>query len=537
MDQVARPKLSPYRPQQGQAQQAPTSLLREDGVSPLLPVKLLSLDTQFADSNQSLALQGAETEGPAQNARQSADPGKGTIQTTRQILSGKIQSLGKDGVVRLQTSLGIVRLQLQLATPHASTIAKLNSGSVVSLLFQQAPSPTQRQFFLQNPIRFLEGQSNFLLQPPPENPKKKRKETNRIEAASFSTGRERIQGILINNHDGQTAVLPPVQSPVKKRAQTRRKGQTAGRAQPSATAGNRQQHTLQPGSRLLFQLADYRNPQSDTFLQDQGNIVEAEVIGPLHSGTLLQSDLGDVFIPKSLDLPKGEALLLQLLRLSPPLSQTTQGQASAFEVFSQDLLQAQARLAAYGQKAAIPQSLPTTGANLSQGLLFFLSILQGSSVAQDSWQGSPLLRALQSLGQDTLFSRLSDLGALSRALPEASTGEWRLYSLPLWLDNKAEEVRFYIKGQPDHDNDRKEKITRFKIELLFSRDGEMQFDGFVKEKKFDLVLRSGRRLDEGLERSLKSIFYESLGALGFRGEITFQPYSQWSSPLLKPANP
>ena len=92
------------------------------------------------------------------------------------------------------------------------------------------------------------------------------------------------------------------------------------------------------------------------------------------------------------------------------------------------------------------------------------------------------------------------------------------------LDGPAvRPVRLYLKRRSDGDGRRSdsEDKARFILEFEMSRFGTMQLDGFIRQRRFDLALRSRAPLAPALRAEVRRIFHDRIAAAGFTGEIDF----------------
>src|SRR3546814_5387695 len=86
---------------------------------------------------------------------------------------------------------------------------------------------------------------------------------------------------------------------------------------------------------------------------------------------------------------------------------------------------------------------------------------------------------------------------------ETPAGEWRFVNLPLWSEEGLRELRCFFRHQQSgggHGGDG-DKATRFVLELELQHHGELQLDGLVRGRFFDLMLRSRRPLSAVVRRS------------------------------------
>lgn len=178
---------------------------------------------------------------------------------------------------------------------------------------------------------------------------------------------------------------------------------------------------------------------------------------------------------------------------------------------------------------AIRHSLPTPTQHLVPTALFFLAALRTGSV--DNWLGGNTLKALQAAGKKELADRLGgDFGKISSQSREALADDWRSISIPLMHDDQISQMQLYIRRQHDQDSGGKDgdkkPATRFLLNLQLSRMGEMQLDGFVQKKHFDVILRSEDKLPFDMRQELMKRFALGLEQVNMQGGISFQTRRQ-----------
>jgi hypothetical protein len=176
-------------------------------------------------------------------------------------------------------------------------------------------------------------------------------------------------------------------------------------------------------------------------------------------------------------------------------------------------------------------AIPQSGPRLASGLLFFLSALSGGDV--NRWIGNQASQALKSAGRDFLLSRLGqDFGQLGR-LADNHGGDWRLFFIPLHDGDQLRQLRLFLRhGLQDREGDGRqndEDLTRFVVEIEMSRLGDLQLDGLVREKRFDLILRSRAPLPDIMRREITQIFHEANEVTGYFGNIGFQSSLNWKA--------
>lgn len=169
------------------------------------------------------------------------------------------------------------------------------------------------------------------------------------------------------------------------------------------------------------------------------------------------------------------------------------------------------------------------GSRLASGLIFFLAALNGGDMGR--WLGGQAIQTLKNAGRDNLLARLSqDFGQLSRHVESGGT-DWRLFLIPLHDGSQVQQIRFFERhrshGRGTGDDQQDSESTRFILEIELSRLGDMQIDGLVRGKRFDLMLRTHRPLPGTMRHDITAIFDEANEAAGFAGNIGFQASRDW----------
>ena len=164
-------------------------------------------------------------------------------------------------------------------------------------------------------------------------------------------------------------------------------------------------------------------------------------------------------------------------------------------------------------------------------MLFFLAALRSGDLG--AWLSGAAAQALERAGRGDLVSRLKqDFARMSRLAAEPPPGEWRGFLVPVLDGGALSQVRIFVR-RPEADEDgggpsSGARTTRFVVEVAFSRLGELQLDGLIQGRRFDLILRSRAPLADALRRDIAEI-YEAAGAVtGYRGQLVFQASADWT---------
>ncbi|MCH8036365.1 MAG: hypothetical protein IIC53_04485, partial [Proteobacteria bacterium] len=249
-----------------------------------------------------------------------------------------------------------------------------------------------------------------------------------------------------------------------------------------------------------------------------------EIQAPLPIGSRLTLALPAEALPQPAGASPAPAALGTLAHTWPALDET---------------LQTLREIGAPGAGAAATEMVPRPGPKLASGLLFFLSAL-GGDVSR--WLGNQATQALKNAGRDSLLTRLGqDFGQLSR-LADSPSGDWRLFFIPLLGGDQVQQLRLFLRhGQQGSGGggggEEDDEPTRFVVELELSRLGDLQLDGLVRDKRFDLILRTRAPLPEFMRRDIAQIFQDANGATGYAGNIGFQSSTAWRfMPIEVPAD-
>ena len=169
------------------------------------------------------------------------------------------------------------------------------------------------------------------------------------------------------------------------------------------------------------------------------------------------------------------------------------------------------------------QVLPQAGGPMTTGMLFFLSAMMTGNLRR--WMGEEVMRVLQRSGGNLIDRLRQDIGEMQRMANEPSSQEWRTYLIPLIAGMDLQQLKLFIRGEKESNEDSKQgknRDIRFVIEVEFSKLGPFQFDGLTRDKTIDLMVRTHNTLAEDMRDDIRAIFGNATSALGFTGSINFQ---------------
>jgi hypothetical protein len=186
---------------------------------------------------------------------------------------------------------------------------------------------------------------------------------------------------------------------------------------------------------------------------------------------------------------------------------------------------------------AFRYSLPTPVAHMAPAALFFLAALRRGAV--ENWLGGNAIKTLEAAGKKSLADRLGkDFGKIASQSKELLIDDWRSISIPLLHDDQISQMHFYVRQQHDPGHTGKDgelkPVTRFILNLSLSRMGEMQLDGFIQKKNFNIVLRTESSLPFEIRQEIMKHFAQGLGQVNMQGGVSFQTRQQGWVTMLMP---
>ena len=103
--------------------------------------------------------------------------------------------------------------------------------------------------------------------------------------------------------------------------------------------------------------------------------------------------------------------------------------------------------------------------------------------------------------------------------------DWRCCFIPILDDGTVRQINMFYRRdrRKDRKDGKEDKAgTRFIVEVDMSRMGPFQFDGLVREKQFDLMVRSRIALPPKFRQDIQELFLEALSLGEYRGGLVFQ---------------
>ncbi|UEM06739.1 hypothetical protein JL101_001950 [Skermanella rosea] len=260
----------------------------------------------------------------------------------------------------------------------------------------------------------------------------------------------------------------------------------------------------------------------------------ATVAGTTNTGQpILTTDLGVLVLNTRVPLPPGTQVAVSLPAPPPAADQPFDALRGRDWPALQDALDVLARTDPAGARALANAILPQVNPRLAATLLAFAGHVKKGDAR--SWLGEPAAQALESLGRRELVEKLGeDFKQLAQQASEPLPGDWRAYSIPFSDGTELSRINLYVRPpdaeEVDEDGENaagnSARANRFLIDLTLSRLGELQLDGLVRPRRFDLILRTHLPLPPEMRREIGRIFHDSVEALGMTGGVSFQAGTQ-----------
>jgi len=317
------------------------------------------------------------------------------------------------------------------------------------------------------------------------------------------------KGLQQAGGQGQNTAMPPSMKSMP--AQSHWSLRVAGVSVPQSGAAPLPSLSPNGAPLLLATVTGQQNGQA--ILQFGGGQMVLQAKGNLPLGTRLALE------PLS-QLPRGAGPLAPLGDASRALSMLSKGYPEL-----QDLLSSLTTVSP-NSAAQLQSTIPQPNAQLTTTMLFFMAALRSGDVR--NFLSGNSLRDLQRMGKMSLetVGKLGDRFAdISRLASETPAGQWKAFPLPLFDGQQMQQINFFIRDMPDSEAGAEgdtAKGTRFVVEFNLTNMGEMQIDGLVKEKRFDLIMRSVQTLSKPVRDHITNLFQEANEITGFKGAIAFQ---------------
>ncbi|MBN4083204.1 hypothetical protein JYU08_00810, partial [bacterium AH-315-B06] len=252
-----------------------------------------------------------------------------------------------------------------------------------------------------------------------------------------------------------------------------------------------------------------------------GSSLAATVTGTNDTGqTVVRAGAMELALTTSRPLPVGGNLLLEAIPL-PPAADGADLQSLALARRWEALHDALRLGDLSALRTVLTKLIPQPGVQLAGTLLFFISALRAGDLR--GWLGQDIARLLERGGS---LDRLGEeFAVMQRLATEPAGQDWRLFLIPFLSDDQLHQMRFFVRDDPGNAEAGASAGIRFIIEVSFTKLGLFQFDGLVRDKAMDLIIRTALALPETARRDITQIYGDTLAALGYTGGVAIRTES------------
>ncbi len=235
---------------------------------------------------------------------------------------------------------------------------------------------------------------------------------------------------------------------------------------------------------------------------------------------VIESPLGPLVPETNLKIPDETKLLLQITGLfqnkaaeSPKLSSS--GLKEIFE-----LLRTRGMVEL---ESTILEKIPQNNEKLLSNIMSFVKAVRSGK--PEHWLGTETLNRLKAAGTDGA-EVLEKLNNAVNAQVQENNG-WKIINIPFYGDDIFNRIRVAVKKMEDEEQQQQEKrrkeksAVRFVVDTSFSVLGAFQLDGFsfVKDKRFDLIVRTEKDMPRDFCSEMMRLFQKSLQDVGYSGNM------------------
>jgi len=279
------------------------------------------------------------------------------------------------------------------------------------------------------------------------------------------------------------------------------------------------------------------------------HVMAGRIIGYTPTGhAVLHSPLGAIVLHGNLAVPVGTELSFAIEPAIPVPASAAGLAAPALPQFLLTLSRgwpslmeaiAAMRLGAPGASpnadpAAALAHLPQPGPKLAAGLVAAMQALRSGNI--EALLGGLATRRAGSAERDETVRKLrQEFGQISSLAQDKGGADWRCFFIPLLDDGTVRQINLFYRrdrGKNQKDEETAKSGTRFIVEVDMSKMGPFQFDGLVREKRFDLMVRSHIALGPKMREDIGALFQEALAIGDYAGNLQFQKVKEFPvSPL------
>jgi hypothetical protein len=275
------------------------------------------------------------------------------------------------------------------------------------------------------------------------------------------------------------------------------------------------------------------------------HVMAGRIIGYTPSGNaVLHSPLGAIVLQGALALPLGTELALAIEPVVPmPATPLSSGSLSLPQLLLSvarswpslaDAIGLLRQNASNADTLATLARLPQAGPKLAAGLVAAMQAIRTNDA--EALLGALVAARTGNAARDESARKVrQELAQVATMSQERPGIDWRCCFIPILDDGTIRQINlFYRRDRRKDRKDAKDETsgTRFIVEVDMSRMGPFQFDGLVRERQFDLMVRSHVALPPKFRQDITELFHEALALGDYRGGLVFQKVKDFPvSPL------
>ena len=96
----------------------------------------------------------------------------------------------------------------------------------------------------------------------------------------------------------------------------------------------------------------------------------------------------------------------------------------------------------------------------------------------------------------------------------------------MFWEGEIQRITLYTRhenqNQQDDQQDNKNGQTRFVFDLSLTRMGKVQLDGFLKDQRLDLVIRTQNAFSQPMQQTMRQAYSGALDQTSLSGDLNFQ---------------
>lgn len=244
--------------------------------------------------------------------------------------------------------------------------------------------------------------------------------------------------------------------------------------------------------------------------------------GALPQSFVVQFNSNNLQLGSQLQITTQNPVLAQATQTAQPVNPLLRGfQWPALNQLYSALLEISPQAA-----ASLTRALPAANnaAQIAPAAMMFIAAVKSGDIVQ--WLGQNKADMLQRAGKENILKSLSqDISQSARGSDSSSTTDWRAVPLPMFWEGAIQKINLYTRREFQEDKDKQKNgngQTRFVFDLELSRMGDMQIDGYLKDQRLDLIIRSQNTFSEPMQQTMRQAYSHALDKTSLTGELNFQ---------------